>query len=139
MIAKNLRIGNQFIEEKTKQIIEVIGLTSSSIVFSGVFEGKWQAKKLPLTDEILEKIGFEKRVGEINTFFHFEDGCFTYILLESGKEGKYCIDIIDTESSRHLTGFGCVDFLHELQNKIFPFNHTEVRLPREAEGKNCIV
>ena len=139
MIATNLRIGNQFIEEKTKQLIEVIGLTSGSIVFSGVFEGKWQAKGLPLTDEILEIIGFKKRAGEINTFFYFEDGCFTYVLLESGKEGKYCIDIIDTESSNHLTGFGCVDFLHELQNKIFPFNNTEVRFPQEAEGKNYVV
>jgi hypothetical protein len=58
--ANDLRIGNLFIEEHSNEIIEVIELSKNAIVFSGNFKGEWQAKPIPLTEEWLLKMGFEK-------------------------------------------------------------------------------
>jgi hypothetical protein len=49
--ATEIRIGNLFIEENSKKIIEVIGLEKNRIVFSGFFLDKWQAKPIPLAEE----------------------------------------------------------------------------------------
>ena len=118
---KTLRIGNQFIETKTKQVIEVEGLTKDAIYFSGQFEDEWQAIEFPLNNKVLQKMGFEMRVGEINTFFHLEDGCYTYMVSETGKKSTY------SESGKHLGGIGLVSTVHQLQNKVFPFNNTEIK------------
>jgi len=124
---KTLRIGNQFIETKTKQVIEVEGLTKDTIYFSGQFEDEWQAIEFPLNNKVLQKMGFEMRVGEINTFFHLEDGCYTYMVSETGKKSTYHIALVDSESGKHLGGIGLVSTVHQLQNKIFPFNNTEIK------------
>ena len=63
MKASDLRIGNLFIDNKTKTIISVIGLTEEIITFSGHFKNDWQAEPIPLTEEWLLKFGFNKFQG----------------------------------------------------------------------------
>jgi len=73
MEAKELRIGNLFIEENSKKIIEVIGLEKNRVVFSGMFLDKWQAEPIPLTEEWLLKFGFEENdnIYKLNNFGKF--------------------------------------------------------------------
>ena len=73
MESTELRLGNLFIEENSKEIIEVIGLEKNRVVFSGIFLDKWQAIPIPLTEEWLIKFGFNKKLGnyELENFrFH---------------------------------------------------------------------
>lgn len=128
MNPRELRLGNLLLEEKTNRIASIIGLTDDSITVSGTYYGEWQVKPLSIHEDILINLGFKMKKLEVNTFFCFEDGCFTYVLSESGKIGTYFIEIKDTETGNTLTGFGSVSSVHELQNKIFMFNHTELTL-----------
>lgn len=60
---QELRLGNLFVERNTKQIIEVIELTKSSVIFSENFDKEWQAEPIPLTEEWLIKLGFHEVLG----------------------------------------------------------------------------
>lgn len=73
MEAKELRIGNLFIEENSKKIIEVIGLEKNRVVFSGMFLDKWQAEPIPITKEWLLKFGFKENdnIYKLNNFGKF--------------------------------------------------------------------
>ena len=58
MNATELRIGNLFIEQSSKEIISVIGLEKNRVVFSRMFLDKWQAEPIPLTEQWVLKLGF---------------------------------------------------------------------------------
>ena len=70
MDATELRLGNLFIEKYSKEIIKVVELSSDIIHFNGVFNQKWQAEPIPLTEEWLLKFGFDKKDRVINGNFN---------------------------------------------------------------------
>lgn len=93
MDPRNYRLGNLLREVKTGKIVEVIGLTKEleeritpidmpseyydkySLEVSGNFEGEWQAEEIPITKDILIKLGFyggDKVLGKRDSPFIFK-------------------------------------------------------------------
>jgi len=101
MKPSELRIGNLMQEHYTGKIISVIKLTEKTITFSGSFIGKWQAEKIPLSEEILLKCGFrsnsELEIGHLKFIWYGNDNL--------GIKG--ILGLIKPNS---------IKYLHELQN-----------------------
>lgn len=117
MEASELRLGNLFIAENSKEIIKVIGLEKENITFSGNFVGKWQAKPISLTEEWLLKFGFDSHGKIENEMFIFQiifHDCYHITYKE--KEG-YGI------GECFLQGYPSV---HQLQNLYFALTGEEL-------------
>lgn len=110
MNATELRIGNLFIEQSSKEIISVVGLEKNRVVFSGMFLEKWQAEPIPLTEEWLLKFGFEHRD------FSFDRGSF-FLSKRTGKN-EYLYQA-------HTNRFQ-VKYVHQLQNLYFSLTAVEL-------------
>lgn len=113
--ARELRIGNFFIEENSGEIIKVIGLEEKRIVFSGMFLDKWQSKPIPLTEEILLKCGFTERYDEV---FFIATGYVEIIYLK----GELYLSI-----EGQLLPLQC-EHLHQLQNLYFALTGEELEV-----------
>jgi hypothetical protein len=117
-----LRIGNLFIEEKTKTIIKVIELTEEIISFSGNFKNYWQAKPIKLTEDWLLKLGFVK-----NKFDgHYEKGEFYIEVWEKDFVFRWNYFNIDIN----------LNSVHRLQNLYFALNGQELNLIKRYENTN---
>lgn len=112
---ESLRIGNLMREHYTDKIISVIELKEKSITFSDSFIGKWQADPIELTEEILLKVGFEKKlngkivpydINEIYRIYSDKDGFEFWVLDKDYEEVAYC-------KLCKLT------YLHQLQNLLY--------------------
>ena len=117
MKANELRIGNLFVDKKTKTIINIIGLTEQYITFSGHFKNDWQAKPIPLTEEWLLKFGFdkhfedfEKKIVGFYLTYNFNDGI--------SLNGKYMDEPI------YIDG----EYVHQLQNLYFALTGEELTI-----------
>ena len=112
--ARELRIGNLFIEENSNEIIEVIGLEKNRILFSGMFLNEWQSKPIPLTEEWLLKFGFEKIIDNEFTLRYDlkKDSRFDYFFPKHN---------LKTFGLRFQgsTFFDVVKYVHQLQNIYF--------------------
>ncbi len=114
MKANELRIDNLFQDETTKTIIKVIGLTNEIITFTGHFKNDWQAEPIPLTEEWLLKLGFEK------DFLEWDKQC---ISLQYWKQSN---------SYHWVSSSGDIDVLlkhvHQLQNLYFALTNKELTI-----------
>ena len=109
-----LRIGNLFIEENSKEIIEVIGLEKNRVVFSGIFLYKWQAIPIPLTEEWLVKFGFEEK----GSFYRIKGSRFVEII--SHCEGlDVCSQSILLSHIKHV---------HQLQNLYYALTNEHLTI-----------
>lgn len=128
MESRELRIGNLFIEEHSGKIIKVIGLEEKRIVFSGMFLDKWQAKPIPLTEEILLKCGFEKFRESIN-WSDWKLGDYRFHFRPK-KDCANCFGIQIAGSSGHnITYFNWnLKYLHQLQNLYFALTGEELEV-----------
>ena len=106
MKAQELRIGNLFIDEKSKTIISVIGLTEQIITFSGHFKNDWQAKPIPLTEDWLRKLGVK-------------DSVWVFELFNNGGEFH-----ISTENGDWIF----INYVHQLQNLYFALTGDELSI-----------
>jgi len=109
MKANELRIGNLFVDKKTKTIINIIGLTEQYITFSGHFKNDWQAKPIPLTEEWLLKFGFKNL--SIGLFELIHNNVIGYRL---SIEGQY--------------GYEEIKYIHQLQNLYFALTGEELTI-----------
>lgn len=107
-----LRIGNQFQEKHTGEIIEVIGLTAEKIMFSGVFENEWQAEPIKVQKDVLEKFGF-KEFGSSDRM-HYSNG-----------EKSILLNYAECRDVWHWQGIDLM-FFHELQNLYFTLQKQEL-------------
>ena len=119
MKPNELRIGNLFIEEKSKKIIEVIGLEKNRIIFSGMFLEKWQAEPIILTHEWLIKFGF------------IHDNNWHYYLGENPITRDYLLSICWIDGDQfpfYRNGFFKIKYVHELQNLYLALTKEELVL-----------
>lgn len=124
MNPQHYRLGNLLREVNSGKIVEVIGLkiiektpidTIRSLEVSGSFEGEWQAEEIPITQELLFKIGgcsWDNRIM-IN---HSIDFCE-----HPSKNGSLVCFI---RSFSH----GQIKFLHQLQNLYFSLTGEELNV-----------
>jgi hypothetical protein len=108
MEAKELRLGNLFIEENSKQIIEVIGLEKNRVVFSGMFLDKWQAKPIDLNEEWLLKFNFQKIGKNFRKYHDYDQGSREFILFYNHSSKHYEV--------KANNNFYEVKYVHQLQN-----------------------
>ena len=114
MESTELRIGNLFIEENSKEIIEVIGLEKNRVVFSGIFLDKWQAIPIPLTEEWLIKFGFETK----GSFYRVKGSRFVEIISHG--------DGLDVCSQSILLLH--IKYVHQLQNLFFSLTNEHLTI-----------
>ena len=78
-----LRIGNIFLEKFSQTEIRVLELLSNErIIFEGDFKNDWQAEPIPISEEWLIKLGFEKTLDNEFTLRYDlkNDARFDYFL-----------------------------------------------------------
>ena len=119
MKSNELRLGNLFIDEKTKTIINVIGLTEQYITFSGHFKNHWQAKPIEITEEWLLKFGFIS-YGKLNPTYRLNP--FIVELSILGKHYNFR-KIMNKEESVLLKE---IKYVHQLQNIYFSLTEKEL-------------
>jgi len=110
MKANELRLGNFFIEENSKEIIEVIGLEKNRVVFSGMFLEKWQAKPIELTEEWLLSFGLIS--NPYQDIYYLDD-----FVLDIDKTKKF-LEIYYKNTK--------LEFVHRLQNLYFEIKNKEL-------------
>ena len=120
MKATELRIGNLFIEEISREVIKVIEISKSKITFTGEFTGKWQAKSIPLTEEWLLKFGFIK-VEHIDGCSLSKDGVNIGLLGLNNTE--FCFNAHVSDGSAVF-----IKHVHQLQNLFFSLTGEELTI-----------
>lgn len=113
--AHELRIGNLFQEQKTKEIIMVTELSIDKIGFSGLFEKGWQAEPIILTEEFLIKLGFVKK----------DEG---YGILTSMKQAVLISFGNHNCAINGLSFNNPIKYVHQLQNLFFALIGEELEL-----------
>lgn len=120
MTAKELRLGNLFIEENTKEIISVIGLEKDRIIFSGMFLDKWQALPIELNKEWFKKLGM--------TYYSLptkSNRSVGYYTLKFGNRFK----INNSDGNYSFINFRKeIKYVHQLQNLYFALTNEELTL-----------
>ena len=106
---KKLKLGNLFVEQKTRNILKVIELSETKVVFSGLFKSGWQAEPIPLTEEWLPKLGFS-HFGQVIAFM--EDKCIYR---------DFSISKFELENLK----------IHEFQNLVFDLTKKELQYNEE--------
>lgn len=101
-----LRLNNIFKEKYSGKIIKVIGLESKRTVFDFQTLEKWQSEPIPLTEDLLLKLGFEKSgiYFHLNNFFIFEWGIFdvTYHNHDIYHHDDKRLNLVEFTSVNHL-------------------------------------
>jgi hypothetical protein len=110
MDARELRIGNLFVDKQTQTIINVIGLTENIITFSGHFKNDWKAEPIPLTEEWLLKFGFCK-------FKNYNDFSKGGIIIHGRKRGFVLRKSVPD-----------IKYVHQLQNLYFALTGEELEI-----------
>ena len=122
MDAHKLRIGNLFQEQNTKEVIMVTELSQFKIGFSGSFKGEWQAKPIPLTEEWLLKLGFEKTKENFCTY-------------DLSKISIYMPSIYYEEGRTYFNSWVIIEkspeTVHQLQNLFFCLCGKELELSNQ--------
>ena len=127
MKANELRLGNLFIEENTKEIISVVGLEKDKVIFSGMFLDKWQSKPIQLTKEILLQLGFEYYKPLDHYRIVINDVWYS-IKLEYNIEGcLFTFVNLNCDETKEMPWI-IVDYVHELQNLYFALTKLELNL-----------
>lgn len=107
--AHELRIGNLFQEQNSKEIIMVTELSQFKISFSGSFKNNWQPEPILLTEEWLLKFGFE---------YKEETECYHYSNLIINK----LFIMMDIDIRVYIK------YVHQLQNLYFALTGEELKL-----------
>lgn len=125
MKASELRIGNLFIEENSKKIIEVIGLEKNRVIFSGIFLDEWQAKPILLTEEWLIKLGFERKIYNHLTLYYFSLKVLSHgEICFHPKDYGFNLDLGTTTG--YQFGSTSIKYVHQLQNLYFALTNEEL-------------
>lgn len=119
--AHELRIGNLFQEQNTKEVIMVTELSQFKIGFSGSFKGEWQAKPIPLTEEWLLKFGFNK---EGNTIYKELNGFEFGTINTNRSKPRFYLQTQGSTSNITLP----IKFIHQLQNLYFALTGEELSI-----------
>ena len=122
--AHELRIGNLFQEQNSKEIIMVTELSQFKIGFSGSFKGNWQAEPIPLTEEWLLKFGFLDTTG-VDYIYHV-DLDFKLIIIPASDFYPQ-IDKAD-DSGWKSVSLNKIKYVHQLQNLYFALTGEELKL-----------
>lgn len=122
MKATELRIGNLFFEESSKEIIEVIWLEKTRIIFSGMFLNNWQAKPIKLTPEWLVNFGFEKIDYHR---FKIKPSKFEWYYTYSTHDNAFRFYVEDT-----IVCLNVIFYVHQLQNLYFALTGNELELKK---------
>lgn len=112
---KALRLGNQFREKYSQQIIEVMVISKDMILFSGNFVGFWQAEEIKLSNMVLLQAGFSRKVEMQLPVYQLGD----FELYEDEGGMFYC-----GNEQTDLT----IRTFNQLQNLYFSIYNEEVRL-----------
>ena len=111
MKAKELRIGNLFIDKYSKQIISVLELLrSGNIVFDFECYGMWEAEPIPLNKEWLLKFGFQFYIG----WDEMEFWC-----LPKDKDNSDRFELYETLQGFEAPSGKIIKEVHTLQNCYF--------------------
>jgi hypothetical protein len=133
MKAKNLKIGNLFIDEKTKTIIKVIGLTEEIITFSGHFKNDWQAKPIPLTEEWLLKTQCHVNETGLAKYFNYGLNDYTKVtLMMCNDKGKGEFYVMIHQEDEVVSIPKRMFFVHDWQNLFFAFTGTELEFKQDV-------
>ena len=120
MKSNELRLGNLFIDEKTKTIINVIGLTEQHITFSGHFKNHWQAKPIEITEEWLLKFGFKTTISNRDSGykqFGLRECKFDFMFtLECNGNPDFFLENVGLD----------ILYVHQLQNLYFSLTEKEL-------------
>lgn len=122
METKELRLGNLFIEENSKKIIEVIGLEKTRVIFSGMFLDKWQAIPIALTEEWLLNLGFLADWSKIYTM-KIEENTFELRFDKTSKSISLDVSVNYEDTSLE---FKHIKYVHQLQNLYFALTGSEL-------------
>lgn len=106
MNTKEFRIGNILREKNSGELIQVVELNEETIIFSGSFDGDWQAEPIPLSEEVLLKVGFELK----SQWFDYEKDGFRLGYISDDVNFQ-----IETSTGKVID----VKTLHHLQNLYF--------------------
>lgn len=120
MEAKELRLGNLFIEENSKKIIEVIALEKNRVVFSGMFLDKWQAEPIELNEEWLLKFNFQKIGSNFRKYHDYDKGSREFVLWYNHRSKYYEV--------KANNNFYELIYVHQLQNLYCALTLSELQL-----------
>jgi hypothetical protein len=132
MKSNELRLGNLFQEKNSKEIIEVIGLEKSRIIFSGMFLDNWQAEPIPLTEEWQKKLGV--KIDGFGNFLDFKVGEKEFRINFYGNKTVSINSILALTLPREIGPVSvlnfpvdaAVEYVHQLQNFYFAFTGEEL-------------
>ena len=129
IVARELRIGNLFIEKNTKTIIRVMEITKENVTFSGWFKNSWLAVPMPITQEYLLSLGAEKIP---KNRFHVELYCFKDMDCT-----EWCVGYIDdswflfegkSDAMCNAVNYLKLEYIHKLQNLLFEVANLELAI-----------
>lgn len=123
MKSTEIRIGNLFIEKYSNDIMKVIELTETNIIFDGVQLGKWQAQSIPLTEDWLLKLGFEH---DRNEYWMIEHE-YIHFLIFVNSINKMIYHFTDVERRQYHTTKE-IKHVHQLQNLYFALTDEELTI-----------
>ena len=122
MKASELRIGNSIMQDD-----DFVFVTLWRLEFIG--KNKLEYKSIPLTEEWLLKLGFDKLENDIPTYFK----CFGN-LIEDDYEYSFNI-YVDSEQNHFITVFGrkiIIKHVHQLQNLYHALTDEELTIKDEV-------
>jgi hypothetical protein len=124
MDARELRMGNLFVDKQTQTIINVIGLTENIITFSGHFKNDWKAEPIPLTEEWLLKFGFEMIEDKTEEVWYwaYKDFVLEPTFFCFGYASPIVFDLIRVNEENPLI------YVHQLQNIYFALTGEELEI-----------
>ena len=127
MKANEVRVGNWVsILGLWDRQIETIDFASSYI--EGTDYKYKQLKPIPLTEEWLEKFGFEK-IGK----FQYSHDEFMNLKIEDGNWAEPCLDVSIINATLHEPAYiTCITYAHQLQNLYFALTGEELTIKDEA-------
>jgi hypothetical protein len=121
-LIKKFRIGN-LVRNNQEDLVTVVAISLEDIIFSDSFVCLKQIKPIPIKEELLLKIGFNKdyKKGYIGIDFKVGHMILDFVLTEPQNEpyNYYRFDMLS-----HI--YVKFNYLHELQNFFFAITGTEL-------------
>ena len=123
-----LRVGNKVFFDKEKNLYYTISMSDFSSL--NVFD---KIEPIPLTEEILQKCGFDKDIrdsgfNEYDEVVYFFDGIDIYDKTES--DSGFCYATYTKYENRGFKGGWTIKSLHQLQNLIHSLTRKEIEFKR---------
>lgn len=126
--AKELRIGNILMKDGIQVTIDARSIFD-------IWDKSDKYSPIPLTPEILERVGFEKTTHKLNEFniiyYDYRQGNWVLSVITTGVEVEFAPSFETIEDRQHIC---TIHYLHQLQNLYFALTGIDLN-PLLTNGK----